>query len=365
MKTTRLRVTMQDVDPAVARTIDVPMSTTLPELHDLLQAALGWTDSHLHQFVTAEATYGLEMPGMDVWPENQRDESGARLADLGPRFEYLYDFGDGWTHDVEVLGPGNSAPGCVDGHGACPPEDCGGPGGYIELLEVLGDPSHPAHDRLHGWVGDRLRPFDRAATDQRVCRAVGEVPETVRLLIDLTEAGVKLTPGGRLPRTVVRSMQEHRPHWHPLGRPASIEEDLFPLAMLHDLLRDVGVLRLRHGVLAPTRIAGDDLAVVRRLRSAFAPGDFTTEIVEQIIFALTRCGPCDVKQLAAQVYPLIGHGWQTEGRPLTESDIQRSISQVSAMMTGLDLVDKSDWRVWGLGPSAHTLLPRTAMLDAT
>ena len=64
------------------------------------------------------------------------------LADLGAEFEYLYDFGDGWTHDVEVLGPGGSAPGCVDGHGACPPEDCGGPGGYAELLDVLADPAH-------------------------------------------------------------------------------------------------------------------------------------------------------------------------------------------------------------------------------
>ncbi|OMC38999.1 hypothetical protein A5740_02870 [Mycobacterium sp. GA-1841] len=363
MKTTRLRVTMQGVEPAVTRVIDVPTSATLPELHNLLQAALGWTDSHLHQFVTAETTYGVEMPGMDVWPDDQRDEDEALLADLGPRFEYLYDFGDGWTHDVEVLGPGDAAPGCVDGHGACPPEDCGGPGGYAELLEVLDDPGHPEHGRLHGWVGNRLRPFDRAATDQRVRRTVGEVPETVRLLIDLTADGVKLTPGGRLPRAVVRSMQEHRPDWHPLGRPASIEEDLFPLAVLHDLLRDVGVLRLRHGVLAPTRIAGDDLAVVRRLRSAFAPGDFITEIVELVIFALTRRGPCEVKQLGAEVYPLIGRGWQIEGRPLSESDVQRSISQMSPMMTGLDLVDRSDWRVWGLGPSAHTLLARTAMLN--
>src|SRR5215207_3597015 len=85
----------------------------------------------------------MEIPGQDVWPEDQRDETGARLADLGSEVEYLYDFGDGWTHDVEVLGPGGSTPGCVDGRGACPPEDCGGPGGYAELLEVLADPAHP------------------------------------------------------------------------------------------------------------------------------------------------------------------------------------------------------------------------------
>ena len=115
VNTARLRVVLRDVEPAVARVIDVPASATLPELHELLQAAIGWTDSHLHQFVTPQATYGMEIPGAEVWPEDQRDETGARLADLGTEFEYLYDFGDGWTHDVEVLGPGGSAPGCVDG----------------------------------------------------------------------------------------------------------------------------------------------------------------------------------------------------------------------------------------------------------
>jgi hypothetical protein len=65
----------------------------------------------------------MEIPGEEVRPEDQPDETRARLADLGAEFEYLYDFGDGWTHDIEVLGPGGSAPGCVEGHGACPPED--------------------------------------------------------------------------------------------------------------------------------------------------------------------------------------------------------------------------------------------------
>ena len=196
MNTARLRATMRDVEPAVTRVIDVPSSATLPELHELLQAAIGWTDSHLHQFVTPQATYGMMIPGADVWPEDQRDETGARLADLGAEFEYLYDFGDGWTHDVEVLGRGGPAPACVDGHGACPPEDCGGPGGYAELLDVLADPAHPDHAHMRSWVGNRLRPFDRAATDERVRRVVGEVPESVRLLIDLLADGVDSLPAG-------------------------------------------------------------------------------------------------------------------------------------------------------------------------
>jgi hypothetical protein len=178
--------------------IDVPASATLPELHELLQAAIGWTDSHLHQFVTPQATYGMVIPGEERWPEDEIDETGARLADLGIEFEYLYDFGDGWTHDVEVLGRGGPEPACVDGHGVCPPEDCGGPGGYAELLNVLADPAHPEHEHMRGWVGNRLRPFDRAMTDQWMRRVVGEVPDSVRLLLDLVADGVKLTPGGRL-----------------------------------------------------------------------------------------------------------------------------------------------------------------------
>jgi hypothetical protein len=362
VNTARLRATMRDVEPAVTRVIDVPSSATLPELHELLQAAIGWTDSHLHQFVTPQATYGMMIPGEEVWPEDQRDETGARLADLGAEFEYLYDFGDGWTHDVEVLGRGGPAPACVDGHGACPPEDCGGPGGYAELLHVLADPAHPEHEHMRSWVGNRLRPFDRAATDERVRRVVGEVPESVRLLIDLLADGVKLTPGGRLPRTVVRAMQAHRPHWHPLDRPASIEDDLLSLTALHDLLRDVGVLRLRHGVLTPARAAGDDLAVVRRLRSAFEPNTFATEITELTIGVLAAHGPLPLAELATRVHQQLGYGWQRGGQPINEQDVRMAIAQQSPIMDGLDLIDNADWHAWATGASALSLLPGATML---
>jgi hypothetical protein len=359
VNTARLRVVLRDVEPAVARVIDVPASATLPELHESLQAAIGWTNSHLHQFVTPQETYGMEIPGEEVWPEDQCDETGARLADLGTEFEYLYDFGDGWTHDVEVLGRGGSAPGCVDGHGACPPEDCGGPGGYAELLDVLADPAHPEHEHMLSWVGDRLRPFERAATD-----LVGEVPESVRLLVDLVADGVKLTPGGRLPRTVVRRMQQHRPHWYPLGRPASIEDDLPPLGALHELLRGVGLLRLRHGVLSPTRATNDDLAVVRRLRSAFDANTFATEITELTIGVLAAHSPLPLAELAAQVHQLLGRGWQRDGQPVNEHDVQMAIAQQSPIMKGLDLIENANWHAWTTGAAALSLLPRASMLAA-
>ena len=362
MRTARLRVRLREVEPAVSRVVDLPASATLPELNDLLQVALGWTNSHLHQFVTPDATYGMEIPGVEPFPEDERDEAGATLADLGTTFEYRYDFGDGWVHDVEVLGRGAATPECVGGDGACPPEDCGGPGGYAELLDVLADPTHPEHESMSTWVGDRLRPFDRARTDLRMRRVVGEPPESVRLLVDLVSDGIKLTPGGRLPRSVVRTMQQQRPGWYPLGEPAHIEDDLWPLVELHALLRRVGVLRLRHGVLAPTRAAADDLAVVRRLRSAFEPDTFGTEITELTIGVLAAHGPLSPTRIATHVLPLLDRRWRRGGRPLTTEDVRRALYDHSALMTGLDLIDCADRDGWALGASGRSLLPGAEML---
>lgn len=221
VKTVRLRVTMREVVPRVERVIDVPAALTLDELHEVLQAAIGWTDSHLHQFRTEDTVYTV--PFEDWGEDREVDERGVRLSTLPTRFAYAYDLGDNWQHDVEVLGRGDDQPGCVYGEGTCPPEDCGGVGGYADLLDALADPRHREHDSMREWTGDRLKPFDREATSQRVRDAVGAVPESVRILLDLLADGVKLTPGGRLPRVVVRAMQQERPGWHPLGRLASIE----------------------------------------------------------------------------------------------------------------------------------------------
>ncbi len=270
MKTTRLEVTMSEVLPAVVRVLDVPAGVLLPELHDLLQAALGWTDSHLHQFVAGDICYGV--PDLDG-PDDERDESAVALRALPNRFAYLYDFGDGWEHEVVVVGPGGDWPGVVSGEGACPPEDVGGPHGYVEFRRVIADPDEPEYEHFRTWAGSWNEGFDLDATDLLVRQTVGVVPAPVRLVLGLAVDGVKLTPGGRLPRALVREVQEVYPSWNLSDRPASIEEDLPPLAALHDLLRHVGLLRLYKGTLGPTRAAADDLEVIRRLRSWFGPGD--------------------------------------------------------------------------------------------
>lgn len=356
MKTTRVRVVLREVAPVVMRVLDVPASVTLPELHDLFQVALGWTDSHLHLFVAGGVEYGV--PESDG-PESERDETGVRLAELPDRFVYLYDFGDNWHHDVEVLGRGGDRAGCVYGEGECPPEDCGGTPGYVHLREALSDPTHEDHDQMREWAGE-LAEFDQADTDVWVQRMVGEVPASVRLVLELTAGGVKLTPGRRLPRALVRRVQDQRPDWHwdGHGRAARLEEDLLPLAALHDVLRQAGLLRLRNGVLTPTRAAGDDLEVVRKLRGWFAPaGEFASLTAQTAIAVLAAGPPRRLAELAAPVFDWLGPGWVTStGEALTERQVQLEISRRGSVLRGLDLIE-TNRGMWRAGPSARCLLP--------
>lgn len=358
MRTVRLRVTMRDVVPRVQRVIDVPAGSTLDELHEVLQVALGWTDSHLHQFRTHDAIYSIPF---EDWADEEVDERGVRLSGLPTRFVYAYDLGDDWQHDVQVLGAGGDRPGCVRGEGACPPEDCGGSGGYADLLEALADPGHPEHEAMRTWVGDRMRPFDQDATTGRVRDAVGAVPGSVRLLLDLLGDGVKLTPGGRLPRAVVRAVQQQRPAWYPLGRPASIEEDLLPLAVLHDLLRHVRLVRLTGGVLRPTKAAADEVETVRRLRSWFDPQGFSTMVAERAVALVTAHGPLPVPEIAGEVHPLLGHGWSRAGKPISTRDVEDELRRLSHQLQALDLITATR-SVWSAGPSARSLLPGANLL---
>lgn len=360
MRTTRLRVTMRDVEPKVERVIDVPVAITLDDLHMVLQVALGWTDSHLHQFRTETTTYAVPFEQWDD-AETEVDARSVPLSALPRRFLYAYDFGDGWEHDVEVLGRGGDLPGCVGGEGACPPEDCGGPYGYTELLQALADARHPEHETMTSWVGDRLRPFDQETTGRRVRDVVGVVPESVRILLELLADGVKLIPGGRLPRVVVRALQEHRPGWYPLERPASIEEDLYPLAVLHDMLRHVGLLRLANGVLRPTKAAANEQETVRRLRSWFAPQEFSTMAAERAMAVLEAHVPMQVPQLAVEVFGLLGHGWQRGGQPITAHDVERELHRLCDQLQALDLITRNR-ASWTPGPSARSLLPGATLL---
>jgi hypothetical protein len=172
----QLKVTLLGVKPPVWRRLIVDSSTSLHQLHEYIQAAFGWWNYHLYEFEIGQNSYGVPDPEWDDGPPVKKAHRTAltKVSGIGDRFRYNYDFGDGWEHEVVVekafpSTPGMTVPSCIDGRRACPPEDCGGPWGYQELLTILSDPKHPEHVQRLQWVGSewgggRLDPeaFDPA-----------------------------------------------------------------------------------------------------------------------------------------------------------------------------------------------------------
>lgn len=153
----QLKVTLRDIRPPIWRRIQVQSNTNLYRLHEILQVVMDWTNSHLHEFDIFGESYG----DPEVLEGEVLDERSAILGRLitgeKEKFHYLYDFGDSWEHEIIVekilpVEEGTRYPVCVAGKRACPPEDCGGAPGYGELLEILGDPSHPEHEDRFDWL---------------------------------------------------------------------------------------------------------------------------------------------------------------------------------------------------------------------
>jgi Plasmid pRiA4b ORF-3-like protein len=143
--------------PPVWRRLLVPGTMRLNRLHGVLQAAMGWQDYHLHAFSAAGVDYGPRDPELDHRDERKTTVDGV-IRRPGERMRYVYDFGDGWEHDIvveEVLAaePGARYPACLAGRGRCPPEDCGGVWGYADLRETLADPTHEEHADMLEWLG--------------------------------------------------------------------------------------------------------------------------------------------------------------------------------------------------------------------
>lgn len=163
-----LRIELRYVEPTIYRTIVVPSRITLPKLHVTILQAMGWLGGHLHEFIINHTHYGVpdpDYPDTDV--QNQNRIRLDKTLGLSGQFEYLYDYGDYWLHQILVLdvihveGPLNS-PWCLDGANACPPEDVGGEPGYTEFLQAMSDSDHPDHSDATQWYGG---PFDPTAFD--------------------------------------------------------------------------------------------------------------------------------------------------------------------------------------------------------
>jgi hypothetical protein len=164
----QLKITIKDINPPIWRRILVSPSTTLFDLHDVLQLTMGWTDSHLHEFVKGETHYQPPDPEDDrSYKVKIKDSRKVRLSQVLSQsddwLEYLYDFGDAWEHDIELeevlpAEEGEKYPICLAGARACPPEDCGSTPGYEDLVKAMRNPKHPEHKQFIEWLGGRYNP---------------------------------------------------------------------------------------------------------------------------------------------------------------------------------------------------------------
>jgi len=174
----QLKVTLENTKPAVWRRVMVRDDTKLDLLHAVLQIATGWTNSHLHMFLIGADRYSDPTLVDDQdWDEEDKDERKVALSQVVASgvstFGYEYDFGDSWTHRVMVekeLPPDPDSKvfaRCTDGARACPPEDCGGTGGYADLLKIVRNPRHKEHKSMMEWLGGRFDPsaFDVEETN--------------------------------------------------------------------------------------------------------------------------------------------------------------------------------------------------------
>ena len=184
-----LKILLKGVRPQVWRRLRVPAAFSLADLHVVVQVTMGWENSHLHQFTIDGVGY-TDVTAED--PSDMRDERSLRLSDLarkGKSFTYEYDFGDGWEHQIVVEEidkvATDSAATCVDGKRACPPEDSGGPYGYMRLARILGNPRHREYEDMRDWAGD----FDPTTFD--VASVNGK-------LLGSRMARTRRTPGARL-----------------------------------------------------------------------------------------------------------------------------------------------------------------------
>ena len=178
----QLKVTLLGTRPPIWRQLLVTAGLTLAQLHDVLQVAMGWQQCHMHQFSAAGRHFGRPEPedrflGMPPVEDERRIRLSSVLRRIGAKVIYTYDFGDSWEHSIVLQKylpavPAIAYPICTEGQLACAPEDCGGIGGFYDLLDALRDPTHEQHKELKDWVGGDYDPeaFSREAVNRILTR---------------------------------------------------------------------------------------------------------------------------------------------------------------------------------------------------
>ena len=209
-KVFELEVKLRGIEPPIWRTLEMPGASSVEDVHFAIQVAMGWTNSHLHQFDIDGTHYGMVDVDEAAELEDERAYSLEGLVRSGSSFVYEYDFGDGWEHDVKVVKVTTVAKPphrrCLAGARACPPEDCGGPGGYANLLEALANPAHKEHHSLVEW-SDGFEP-ERFTLPPKGKDLRAEMAKLRKLANegDVDEPDRSAGPGMNLPKSLVQSV---------------------------------------------------------------------------------------------------------------------------------------------------------------
>jgi len=173
----QFRVELLGIEPPIWRRIQVPEDYTFWDLHVAIQDSMGWFDSHLHAFRVVGIAGDIGVRDEDeIGPSETRPGWKIPIRetfnDGSPLAAYEYDFGDSWVHEVRFEGyfpteKDIKYPRCLDGARHCPPEDCGGVGGYENFLRVIADSKDPEHASMLEWVGGSFDPgeFDPAKVE--------------------------------------------------------------------------------------------------------------------------------------------------------------------------------------------------------
>ena len=168
----RARIELQELEPKIWRRVDMPISSTLMVLHEVIQGAIGWTNSHLFEFKVSGRRYGepaLKYEDAGIKAYHAKYMHLNTILERGvKRFSYVYDFGDNWRHNIiiEDVREGTADieyPSFVDGERCCPPEDVGSTWGFMNFLEAALDPTHENHEKVLAWYG---KPFDLNEIDE-------------------------------------------------------------------------------------------------------------------------------------------------------------------------------------------------------
>jgi len=173
----RLKIELDDWQPTIWRRVEVPLTSSLKALHDVIQAVMPFEDTHLFEFRAGEQRFAIPDPEWDSLHDRTYSAKTLRLGALIDRgvteFSYTYDFGDDWRHTITIeattaADPATDYPRYLDGAHRAPPEDVGGIPGFELFLEAIADPTHEEHDELMRWYG---APFDPALIDEDLIRA--------------------------------------------------------------------------------------------------------------------------------------------------------------------------------------------------